>query len=308
MIAPLKRALDMHAAAIRLPGLSAAALSLLVTLAPTAPRPALAGEAEPAVATPWITEQTARARIVAGGAPASDGKPRLVAGLELTLEDGWKTYWRNPGSSGVPPRVEDTGSENLKSLEVLFPAPLRFPDRDGDTIGYKSSVTLPILVEPVDPQKPVVLRLSAEVGICREVCIPVQPAFELSIPPDAAAKSAGSGLQQAMARVPTTSDSRSTAPRIAKLAIDLSGPRPAISIEATFAGDAGKSDVFLEAPDGIWIPMTRPQEVAAPGTRRFVVDLTDGADIADLKGKTIRATLVGETAQSETTFVFAETR
>ena len=38
--------------------------------------------------------------------------------------------------------------------------------------------------------------------------------------------------------------------------------------------------------------------------RRFTVDLTDGADIKDLKGRTIRATLVSARGQSETSFKF----
>ena len=40
------------------------------------------------------------------------------------------------------------------------------------------------------------------------------------------------------------------------------------------------------------------------GRARFTVDLTDGADIKALQGRTIRATLVGSVGQSETSFKF----
>ena len=31
---------------------------------------------------------------------------RRVAALRLILADGWKTYWRAPGDSGIPPPVQ----------------------------------------------------------------------------------------------------------------------------------------------------------------------------------------------------------
>ncbi|MCH9747383.1 MAG: hypothetical protein K0U57_05090, partial [Alphaproteobacteria bacterium] len=35
------------------------------------------------------------------GWDVSDG--RRISAVQLTLEPGWKTYWRAPGSSGIPP-------------------------------------------------------------------------------------------------------------------------------------------------------------------------------------------------------------
>ena len=280
---------------------------LMLGALPGAPAATLAADqSEPRLASSWITEQAARTRVVAGKIEQARAGARLYAGLEIDLEDGWKTYWRNPGSSGVPPRVDFEGSENLAAAELLFPAPLRFKDRDGDTIGYKKSVILPVALTPKDPSKPIVLKVSAEFGICREVCIPVQPTLSLTVPTDISVTEGG--LADALRRVPGQNAEGGGLPRIEKIKAALSGAKPELVIEASFPGDSERGDLFLEAPDGLWIPLPQPAGRADGGARRFVVDLTDGVDLHDLKGRPLRATLVGSESQSETSFDLVESR
>jgi len=276
------------------------AASLFASAAPIAAARA-AGSGEPRLASPWVTEQSSRARMIAGRVE-SGGSARVYAGLEIELDDGWKTYWRNPGTSGVPPRIDLEGSENVAKAELLFPAPMRFKDRDGDTIGYKKAVVLPVALTATDPSKPIVLKVAAEFGICREVCIPVQPALSLSVPPDVPVEAAESRLVSALSRVPVTGAAGAQAPSLSGVTARLVGDKPELVIDAVFPGDADRGDVFLEAPEGIWIPLPQAAGQGQNGARRFVVDLTDGADIADLKGRSIRVTLVGSVGQSEARF------
>ena len=285
----------------RLCGRVAAALLLTgVAVVPT-----IAASAEPPFASPWVADHATRVRLVAG--PASvDGSPaRLVAGIEIELDAAWKTYWRNPGSSGVPPRIEWTGSENLTAATVLYPAPERFPDRDGDTIGYKQRVLLPVELKAADPKAPVRLKLSLEYGVCKDVCIPVQPTLELTLPPGAAAATAAPAplLQDSLDAVPRAPGVRATDPAVRAVRIDTRSDKPSIEIEAAFPG-GGKADVFLEAPDGLWIPLAKPAGDQSGPNRTFHVDLTDGADIADLKGRMIRLTLVSSRGATDTSFKF----
>jgi DsbC/DsbD-like thiol-disulfide interchange protein len=256
---------------------------------------AAAQAAEPAIATSWVTDHASRARLIGGG----DGGRRFV-GIEIRLDDGWKTYWRNPGSSGVPPRLEWTGSENLAEATPLFPAPLRLPDRDGDTIGYKAQVLLPIEIKAADPARPVVLKLSLEYGVCKEVCIPVQTTFNLTVP--TGAPPVEPLIKGALEQVPRPVGSRPGDPSVTAIKVDLKGEKPAIEIAARFPAGGKVADVFLEAPDGLWIPLAKPVGASEGSDRRFHVDLTDGADIGDLTGRVIRLTLVGSGGASETTF------
>jgi len=230
----------------------------------------------------------------------------MYAGLEIELDEGWKTYWRHPGSSGVPPRIDFGGSENLAAAELLFPAPIRFKDHDGDIIGYKKHVILPVALTPIDPSKPIDLKFAAEFGICRDICIPVQPMLALTVPPAAGQLPGDTRLDSALARVPQVASRDVAAPRIERVSTELSSDQPRVVLDVHFPGDAAHGDVFLEAPDGLWIPLPQPNGEGANGSRRFVVDLKDGADIGDLKGRSIRATLVGSASQSETKFDLVE--
>lgn len=255
------------------------------------------------IATPWVKDHASRARLIAGGAGLSQAAPRMLAGVEIELDEGWKTYWRHPGSSGVPPRLDWAGSTNVKDVKLLFPSPHRFSDREGDTIGYKSRVVLPVVVTPQDASQPVELKLSMDYGVCKDVCIPVQSSLELLVPSDIATRAAGPELVTALAQVPRSADDlRADDPRLLSVNVELRAQKPSITLRARFPGDSQTADVFLEAPDGMWLPFAKRLADAADGSSLFIVDLTDGAEIDDLKGKTIRVTLVGKSGQSESTF------
>ena len=258
-----------------------------------------------AYATAWASEHATKVRLVGGGVVAPGQQPRLIAGIEIELDSGWKTYWRSPGTSGVPPRFDWAGSENLAEATLLFPAPLRFSDREGDTIGYKGAVVLPVAITAKDPKLPVKLKLALEYGVCKDVCVPVQPVLELTLPPEAASRPAGSALTANLARVPReAAKQQSGDPELKQVTIDLQSAKPSIVIDAAFPGDGRDADVFLEAPEGIWVPLPKSVGEARDGIHRFLVDLTDGADLADLKGRTIRVTLVSAAGQTDTSFKF----
>lgn len=101
-----------------------------------------------------------------------------MAGLQLSLAPGWKTYWRSPGEAGIPPLFHWSGSENVKSVRVHWPRPVVFLTNGLQSIGYHDDVTLPLEVTAIDPGKPVVLRAHVELGICRDICLPAM--IELS--------------------------------------------------------------------------------------------------------------------------------
>ena len=101
-----------------------------------------------------------RARLFSAG--TSDGPANLLAGVQIELDPGFKTYWRNPGESGLPPAFDWAGSENLAKVEVLWPAPTRFEDASGVSYGYLDGVTFPIRVTAEDQRRPVRLALKLD--------------------------------------------------------------------------------------------------------------------------------------------------
>src|SRR5271163_3658962 len=102
----------------------------------------------------WDTQPHTAARLIPGSPVKTAGAAFLRAGVEIRLDPGWKTYWRDPGDSGVPPTLDFSGSENVKSVTVLWPAPERFPDgAGGNSIGYLDHVILPLRIAPEDAAK-----------------------------------------------------------------------------------------------------------------------------------------------------------
>ena len=118
--------------------------------------------------TASIPEATVQLR---DGGPL-DAHMRL-AGLEISLSGKAKTYWRMPGDSGLPPLFDWSGSENVKAVAVEWPRPERMPDAAGTILGYRGQVIFPLLVQAIDPAKPVRLHVKLDFGICEEICVPL---------------------------------------------------------------------------------------------------------------------------------------
>lgn len=103
------------------------------------------------------------------GIPQEDGA--RISGLRLTLKDGWKTYWRSPGEAGIPPRFDWSASQNLRSVEVMWPRPEVYMSFGMETIGYSDQVVLPIRITPIDPQMPLQVAGTVDLGVCKEICV-----------------------------------------------------------------------------------------------------------------------------------------
>src|SRR3981189_2495872 len=81
----------------------------------------LAIEARAQDASPWQRDGHSAVRLLAG----SRSGTVLMGGIAFQLQPGWKTYWRTPGDSGVPPRFDFSKSENLEGVPLLSPAPTK---------------------------------------------------------------------------------------------------------------------------------------------------------------------------------------
>jgi DsbC/DsbD-like thiol-disulfide interchange protein len=265
------------------------------------------------LASPWVELHNARVRMLAGP-PAEKASKSYLAGIEITLGEGWKTYWRTPGDAGVPPNFDWAGSTNVASVVVRYPAPSRLHEPGGETIGYKNSVVFPIEIVPKDASGPVDLALTLEFGVCREICIPAEAKFSLALRPAGMAGSPAPAMLTALQRVPRPGASRRPDdPQLKSATASLEGAEPHLVIEARFPRREG-ADLFVEAPDGLYVPLpkrlpdaadaaTRPEADAGGGLMRFEVDLARGGNARELKGKTLTLTLVSSAGATEATWV-----
>src|SRR5262245_54048716 len=268
----------------------------------------------PAQASTWIELLNARARLI-GGAPAVRGATSYLAGVEIALDEGWKTYWRMPGDAGVPPNFDWSGSSNVAAVTVLYPAPRRMSEPAADTVGYKHEVLFPVEVVPKDASQPVRLHLALEFGVCREICIPAEARLALALTPVEMARQPSPAMLAALEQVPRAAASRHTEdPRVTRASAFLEGGQPHLVVVARFPkGDHG-ADLFVEAPEGLYVPMARrmPDPSGAGEARaeadigsdlvHFEVDLARTGNARELKGKTLRLTLVSDAGASETSW------
>lgn len=107
-----------------------------------------------------------------------------MAGLELSLAPGWKTYWRSPGDAGIPPSFDWSGSENVKSVRIQWPAPAVFHTDGMQSIGYHDRVILPLEVTAIDPGLPMRLAVEVQLGICDKICLPASLSLMSDLGPE----------------------------------------------------------------------------------------------------------------------------
>src|SRR6476619_4961766 len=113
------------------------AVGALALMLAALPAPARADDA-----SPRVSDLHSACRLIAGA--AQQDAAALRAGIELKVAPGWHTYWRYPGDSGVPPRFDFSGSSNLASARVRFPAPQLIVDETGHKLADNGGIIFPV--------------------------------------------------------------------------------------------------------------------------------------------------------------------
>lgn len=251
------------------------------------------GAAAQTVASSWADHEHAKSRLVAA---RHDGQ--LIAFVEIAMPEGWKTYWRNPGDAGgLPPSFDFKSSDNVSSTRVLFPAPKRLVDHAGETIGYKGTARFPVEVAPTASDKPVDLRLKVNFGVCREICVPLEAEHALHVPVGVVGEADGA-LAEALAAVPKA-PSGADALAVTSAEIKADEAAPVVVFTARVPGDTASTEMFVEAPEGLYVPM--PKRVAdAGGKVTFQATFSSLAELKQIAGQPLRITLVHAGDATET--------
>jgi DsbC/DsbD-like thiol-disulfide interchange protein len=254
---------------------------------------------EPALQSGWIDGHNSRTRLTAGH--TAGGTPEVYAFVEIELGPGWKTYWRNPGESGIPPRFDFKRSKNIAKAEVLYPAPTRIADPVGDIVGYKGRVIFPVKLTLTDAAQATDVAADVQFGICKDICVPSEAALDVMIPAGDSSP-IGDTNDLALSRVPRDGSSvTGKHPNTSSVVVDLKSTKPRLEITGYFPGGTQNADVFVEAPDGIYLPLlVKTAEVGNEAS--FEADLSKDVDLKALAGKTLTITVVSDTGASQSTF------
>jgi DsbC/DsbD-like thiol-disulfide interchange protein len=200
-----------------------------------------------AAMTDWTAVQGGAVRLISAG-PLEDGY--YLAGLEFSLDPGWHTYWRYPGEAGIPPQITLKDTSNLRSYQVLYPAPQRYDDGFSKSIVYQGGIVLPIRLVPENPGQPLRLSLDLFFGICKEICVPGEAQEALELTPDARRDALAAKLiDRDLSTVPGFAPAGPL--EIRSIAL-LEGAEGSLAIEAGVAAGGG-TDLFAAGPEGSYI-------------------------------------------------------
>jgi thiol:disulfide interchange protein/DsbC/DsbD-like thiol-disulfide interchange protein len=247
-----------------------------------------------------VTTAEVRAELLAhapqGVAP---GKPMWL-GLQIDHQPHWHTYWKNPGDSGLPTTLQWTLPAGVSAGEVAWPTPMRLPVGPLVNYGYEQRLLLPvpITVSPDFKGSQLDVQLAANWLVCKEVCIPQEGRFALSLPLAANAVNAGvfeyslaaqpKDAAGAQAKAELVDGAKALRVQIAGLPAALQGKDLAFFAElagvidhagkpaATWQGATWQADVPIsaqryESPKAMHAVLTVP--AAPPGTPGWRVNL-----------------------------------
>lgn len=199
----------------------------------------------PSAASPWQSTPYGRTRLIAAMDGVGPSAQTLAFGWQLELADGWKTYWRSPGEAGLPPRFQWRKSGNIAALTVAWPMPERYSLYGYDTAVYRGEVVLPLTAALQQPGKPATLKLAVDYMVCKDVCVPLQASYALSLP----AKGAPTQSRESHA-IATYAGAVPKAGMAKVKRVAFNSPASALVIEVALDDPLRRiTDVFVVGPD-----------------------------------------------------------
>jgi thiol:disulfide interchange protein len=128
--------------------------------------------------SPVVTKLMAENNTIQPGTP-------FWVGVELKMDEGWDTYWINPGDSGFPTKVDWKLPPGFTASPLQWPYPERFVSQTLVGYGYTHSVLLlSEITPPANLEAGKDVKLAADVSwlACKEQCVPGNAHIDLNVP------------------------------------------------------------------------------------------------------------------------------
>ncbi|AVF37704.1 protein-disulfide reductase DsbD family protein [Rahnella sikkimica] len=220
----------------------------------------------------------AKVRLQAQPAPLSEKETRLL--LSVSLEKGWKTYWRSPGEGGISPSVDWQKPVTVQQAKWDWPTPARFDVAGITTQGYHDEVTLPVTLSG---EVPGTIAGTLTLPVCSNVCILTDYPFSLDLGSSGDNADFARQFAAAMGKVPIAEGLADTI---------TAGYRPGV-LQITAHREQGwqNPEVFTDTLEGS--SLGKPVVKVDGQQARFTLPVTDewGDKAADITGKTLSIVL-----------------
>jgi len=140
----------------------------------------------PLLAFPALQDQAqpVRTQLIPEVLSIQPGKPFCVA-VRLQMEEGWHTYWKNPGDSGLATTIQWKLSPGFSAGEIQWPYPDAFRLGPEVNYGYDEEVWLLTEIRPPSTLKTgtsVSLDATVEWLACLEECLPGRADMLVKLP------------------------------------------------------------------------------------------------------------------------------
>ena len=129
----------------------------------------------------------------------SSSQESFYVGVRLQMQDGWHTYWENPGDSGSPFNATWTTDAGVIVENVSWPTPQTIPYPPLMTYGYEGDIVFPFQVFRSLDTELTEISLDFDFLICADICVPEQAKLTL----DLTSASSSDLLDQAIDNLPT---------------------------------------------------------------------------------------------------------
>lgn len=211
----------------------------------------------------------------------------FYAGVLVTLDNGWHTYWKNPGESALPSVLKWYGPA-VTFGDLLWPAPSAFAEFEGEvlTFGYSKQVLLlaPVYVSATTA-KQISIGVTLKLLVCRDICVPFAATLQrdLSLAKTPVPSAQADLFKQSLAQVPrpiahtgmriaaelTQVPSQGKAPFAATLWLDTcTGQGVSDCHKISFASDQ-RQIFFHHQVTGLDMRLTAVEPVANTGGYKF---------------------------------------
>jgi DsbC/DsbD-like thiol-disulfide interchange protein len=187
---------------------------------------------------------------------------------------------------------------------VLWPAPTRFDEQGSISLGYLDGLLLPVLITAEDPGSPVSLALRIHIGVCKDICIPVDATLHMEIGVGDQPSQYGPTLRAALDRVPKVQLRGVYCPHAVVTAKKrVVNGKNALVVKTSYDERASGLDLFAEAPDPLTLPIPVLQQPQSSRGRSHYVIAFDSIEAEKaLKGQTVILTAVSDQGSCETSW------
>ena len=181
----------------------------------------------------------------------------IIAGVSMTMPEGWHTYWRNPGDSGKATEIKWQLPNGITAGEIQWPVPEKYESEGFFTYVFHKEVVLrvPLTIGPDATLGPTAIRATVDWLECKELCLPGtgEVSESLTLAKEARKSAAAEVIEAWSKRLPVNSPELTAA---ARWADETSADERQLIIEARLPAGVAIADFFPHLDKSVEIGAT----------------------------------------------------